>query len=91
VSVALELPNAEAPLHLLARVTTLAFDGAPADAPAAHVSLEFALLIARDRALLQGALIDAARSGRWLGAEIDAGAGPANGDTDPLDGARRSA
>jgi hypothetical protein len=91
VMVALAMPGDSSPLHLLARVTTLTFE--PADAgsvPSAHLALEFAVLLARDRAQLQQALIEAARSGRWLGAEL-APAADGGDSADPLDGARRSA
>lgn len=99
----LEVPGGDEPLHLLARVTALTFEAAAATPAPAHLSLEFALLLARDRARMQEALIEAARSGRWLGSDLAAAdaADESATDADPaagggaqdhsLDATRRSA
>jgi hypothetical protein len=94
-----EVASGDGPLHLLARVTALTFEGA-ATTPA-RLSLEFALLIARDRARMPEALIEAARSGRWLGSDLAAADSADESDADPaagggaqdhpLDAKRRSA
>jgi hypothetical protein len=74
------------PLEVSARVARFGFDLAPVpgiNGPVAQLALDFVLLLAHDRARLQGAMIEAARTGRWLGAHAP--------DGNPLDSRPRAA
>ena len=96
--VSLDLGGEGEGLRLAARIGQLVFDDGPRPAPAmARITLDFLLLRAPDRARIQGALIGAARSGRWLGGEptaeheADRTAGAGAIGSDALDERRRSA
>lgn len=76
VVVYLRFPDLEEPVRLAARVTRLAYESAARDPgreiPRARLSMEFALLLAADRAAIQEGLINAARVGQWPGMEAEA-------------------
>src|SRR5439155_24546565 len=78
LAVELQLPDAEPPVRLMARVrwVQLATPGSGPSEEMGVVGLEFILVSARDHARIQSALIAAAREGRALDPASDADAEP---------------
>jgi hypothetical protein len=80
ITVGIVMRGEPEPVRVSARIARFGFDLSPVSGisgPVAQLGLDFVLLLAQDRARLQGAMIEAARAGRWPG-----GNGP---DANPLD------